>query len=84
MTHFLVWYDPDVRRSLAEKVEDARDAYARRFSVTPNLVLLSEGLALVLQDAEVRSTRTVRPDHVWVGRSDDSTVLAEAKGLNHE
>lgn len=72
MTHFLVWYDPDIRRTIIEKIGDARDAYTRRFSVVPNLVLLSEGDEATLSDGEVRNTRMVQPHHIWVGRVDEA------------
>jgi hypothetical protein len=70
---FLVWYDEDARRSVAEKIQNARDAYGKRFTSVPNLVLLNaadfaglEGMGI-----EVRSERTVQPHNFWVGRSDD-------------
>jgi len=65
--NFLVWYDPDARRSIVEKIQDAQAAYRRRFSATPNLVLVSAGEGAVLEGVEVRSERTVQPHNFWVG-----------------
>jgi len=67
---YLVWYDADARRSVSEKIQDARAAYARRFNLAPNLVLVNAADATELADIEVRSERTVQPHHFWVGRSD--------------
>ncbi|NTV62160.1 MAG: hypothetical protein HGA65_01315 [Oscillochloris sp.] len=65
---FLVWYDPDARRSVAEKIQDARDAYLRRFTSTSNLALVSITDTASLPGVEVRSQCTVQQNHFWVGR----------------
>jgi hypothetical protein len=67
---YLVWYDADSRRTVAEKIQDAQAAYTRRFSLSPNLVLVNAADAIELAGIEVRSERTVQPYHFWVGRSD--------------
>lgn len=71
---FLVWYDPDARRTVGEKIEDALAAYAKRFSTAPNLVLVNAADATELAGMEVRSERTVQPHHFWVGRSDERDI----------
>lgn len=76
---FLVWYDPDARRSIAEKIQDASAAHRRRFNTAPNLVLVSADVAAELAGVEVRSTRTVQPHHYWVGRTDERDGDAVAK-----
>jgi hypothetical protein len=72
---FLVWYDPDSRRTTVEKIQDALAAYSRRFSTTPNLVLVHETDQAGLPGIEVRASRTVQPHNFWVG-SDDATATA--------
>lgn len=67
---YLVWYDADSRRTVSEKIQDARAAYTRRFSLSPNLVLVNAADATELADIEVRSERTVQPHNFWVGRSE--------------
>jgi hypothetical protein len=74
---FLVWYDPDARRTVVEKIQDALAAYSRRFSAPPNLVLVNAADAAELKGVEVRSTRTVQPHHFWVGHSDEATARLE-------
>lgn len=66
---FLVWYDPDAQRPVGEKIQNASAAYTRRFSATPNLVLVNIADMTALDGIEVRGERTVQPHHFWVGRS---------------
>lgn len=66
---FLVWYDPDAQRPIADKIQAAIAAYTRRFSLAPNLVLINEGATAAPSDVEVRGVRTVQPDHFWVGHA---------------
>lgn len=75
---FLVWYDADVRRSVAEKIQDALAAYTRRFNAAPNLVLVNAADLTTLAEIEVRGERTVQPHHFWVGRSDEGAPKAGA------
>lgn len=79
---FLVWYDPDPGRTVAEKIQAALDAYRRRFSAAPDLVLVNAADAADLVGVEVRSERTVQPHHFWVGRTDDRDAarVAEERG----
>lgn len=77
---FLVWYDPDARHSVVEKIQDALGAYGRRFSAVPNLVLVSADATAEVAGVEVRSTRTVQPHHFWVGRSDEHGASVAEEG----
>ncbi|HMQ32777.1 MAG TPA: hypothetical protein PKD53_18745 [Chloroflexaceae bacterium] len=77
---FLVWYDADARRTVGEKIQDARTAYTRRFSAAPNLVLVNSADMTTLDEIEVRSERTVQPHHFWVGRTDEGASEAGAPG----
>jgi len=64
---FLVWYDTDAGRPLAEKVQAALGAYSQRFKEAPNLVLVNEVDLVTVAGIEVRGVRTVQPNHFWVG-----------------
>lgn len=75
---FLVWYDPDSRRTVADKIQDALAAYTKRFSAAPNLVLVNIADMIEVAAIEVRSERTVQPHNFWVGRSDERTPEAGA------
>jgi hypothetical protein len=74
---FLVWYDPDTQRPLLEKIQAALAAYGRRFSLAPNLVLISASDVATLAGVEIRSVRTVQPNNIWVGRMTDDPEAAE-------
>jgi len=82
---YLVWYDPDARRTVVEKIQDALAAYRRRFSAEPNLVLVSPADVTDLAGVEVRSERTVQPHQFWVGHTDerDAARVAEQGGHIH-
>jgi hypothetical protein len=75
---FLVWYDPDTQRPLLEKIQAALAAYGRRFSLAPNLVLISASDVATLAGVEIRSVRTVQPNNIWVGRMSDEPVDEES------
>jgi hypothetical protein len=78
---FLVWYDPDARHSVVEKIQDALAAYGRRFSTAPNLVLVSADATAEVAGIEVRSTRMVQPHHFWVGCEEHGSAgVVEAEG----
>jgi hypothetical protein len=64
---FLVWYDTNPERPLAEKVQAALDAYSQRFKEAPNLMLVNEVDLVAVAGIEVRTSRTVQPNHFWVG-----------------
>jgi predicted component of type VI protein secretion system len=64
---FLVWYDTDAGRPLAEKVQAALGAYSQRFKAAANLVLVNEVDLVTIAGIEVRGVRTVQPNHFWVG-----------------
>lgn len=68
---YLVWYDADARRTVGEKIQNASDAYLRRFSAAPNVVLVNAADVTELAEMEVRAERTVQPHHFWVGRSEE-------------
>ncbi len=66
---FLVWYDADTQRPIIEKIQAAVAAYGRRFSLVPNLVLISASDNATLAGVEVRSVRNVQPNNFWVGHA---------------
>lgn len=77
---FLVWYDADTMRPLAEKIQNALGAYHRRFHVAPNLVLVNAADVIDVAGIEIRSTRTVQPHNFWVGLTEanaPNTVVDE-------
>lgn len=67
---FLVWYDDNPRLSVAQKIEDAINAYRRRFNgVHPTLVLVNEEEPIPeVTGVQVRGAVNVRRNTYWVGR----------------
>jgi hypothetical protein len=67
---FLVWYDNDRKRKLAEKVAQAAERYTERFGAAPEIVLLNPAQAgdeEVIAGIPVRTTAFVLPNHVYIG-----------------
>jgi hypothetical protein len=74
----LLWFDDDNKRTLAEKVERAASHYQQKYSVSPTVcyvhVSALEGAeinalapAQRVNGVEVRTVRTVLPNHFWIG-----------------
>ena len=71
---FLMWMDDQPKRTLAQKVADARAAYRQRFGCEATLILVSSddaeqltGLGVV-DGVEVRVAANVRRNIVWAGQ----------------
>jgi hypothetical protein len=74
----LLWFDDDKKRTLAEKVERAASYYQQKYSVAPSVCYVHasalEGAeinalapAQRVNGVEVRTARTVLPNHFWIG-----------------
>ncbi len=80
---FLVWYDNDRKRPLADKVAAAVERYAERFGNEPELVLLNPAQAGeqgAIAGIPVRPHPLVSPNHLYVGVEDpaDNTLSTSA------
>ena len=77
---FLVWFDPDKRRSIRTKLDDAVAVYQEKFGGTPDVCLVSEAdRAALLAAAPVppiplRSERFVSPNTFYVGHDERPTA----------
>jgi hypothetical protein len=75
---FLGWYDPDRRKSLERKLDDALDRYREKFNVEPVTVLTSVADADSLQIAALqrnlllKGVRFVSGSTFLVGSEDES------------
>ena len=75
---FLGWYDPDRRKSLERKLDDALDRYREKFNVEPVTVLTSVADADSLQSAALqrnlllKGVRFVSGSTFLVGSEDES------------
>ncbi len=64
---YLMWYDDSPKVPLLEKIEDAIDAYTRRFAITPNVVLVNALDTVDYTGINVRGVDFVRRNNFWVG-----------------
>lgn len=66
---YMMWYEPDKRVSVAERVGDAIDAYRAKWGREPREVVLHPSVAEAVGEAgvPVRVRAEVRPTLVYVG-----------------
>lgn len=70
---FLIWYDNDRKRKLAEKVAQAAERYIERFGAAPEIVLLNPTQAGEITEVvgiPVRATPLVAPNSLYIGTED--------------
>lgn len=75
----MLWFDNDPKTELTSKVERAADYYRNKYGRQPTLCFVhpsmigpmindnSEPASLKTAGVEVRSTRSVLPNHFWIG-----------------
>jgi len=85
----LLWFDDDPRRQLEEKVTRAATHYERKYGRPPTLcfvhpsALNGNGKHPKQSDVrragrvEIRSGRSVLPDHFWLGVTEDQVAKAQ-------
>jgi hypothetical protein len=83
---YLMWFDDNPKVSVVYKIEDAIEAFVRRFKVQPNVVLVSErdklslvqgNKAIESPDVRVRESSYVRKNNFWVGLDDEQEEVQE-------
>lgn len=68
------WFDDNPKMSTADKIQDAIDAYIRRFHKRPNVVLVNEIDVAEIQGMAVRAENFIRRNNFWVGYEDAKKV----------
>jgi len=68
----MLWYDPDPKVDLTIKVHRAAAYYAKKYGRVPNMAFVNPSDAPVKQavkagEIEIRVTRSVLPNHIWIG-----------------
>jgi hypothetical protein len=69
----LLWYDPDPKRCLAEKIERAAAYYQKKLGQAPNACFVHP--SVVAEQGQlcgavmVKPDRIVLPNHFWIGVS---------------
>lgn len=64
---YLWWYDDNPKRTPAEKIAAALDAYRARFGAAPTVVLTNEAERCAVEGVEVRSEGYIRKSNFWIG-----------------
>jgi hypothetical protein len=64
------WFDDNPKKTSAMKIEEAIDAYVRRFHKRPNVVLVNEADVAHVQGVVVRPENFIRRYNYWVGWED--------------
>jgi hypothetical protein len=70
--NFIAWYDDDRKRTLAQKIADACEAFQSRMGIAATVALISLDDGPAPADALVRieSRSTIRRNTVWAGRDE--------------
>jgi hypothetical protein len=74
----MLWFDNDPKAEIATKIERAAAYYHNKYGTAPNLCFVHPSMvhngSLKAQDdkmksgnVEVRTTRSVLPNHFWIG-----------------
>jgi len=70
-TTYMLWYDGDPERGLAEKVERAVAYYTAKYGAAPTTCFVNPdvlaGQELLAGSVRLHPSRTVLRDHFWVG-----------------
>ena len=75
----LLWLDNDSRRGVEDKVKRAASHYQKKYGCMPNLCFVHPSMLggngkpkpLHVDKVEVRSVRSMLPDHFWLGVEDE-------------
>jgi hypothetical protein len=71
----MLWFDNDQKHTLDQKIQGAATYYATKYGAQPNLCYVHpslmptvpEGTEYKAGGVEVRGTRSVMPNHLWIG-----------------
>jgi len=74
----MLWFDNDPKAEIDTKIKRAADYYHNKYGVIPNLCFIHPSMVnnaslrtqdekMSSGDIEVRTSRTVLPNHFWIG-----------------
>jgi hypothetical protein len=77
----MLWFDNDTKTDLPAKVQRAADYYRDKYGRTPNLCFVHPSMVVVpagtaprlAGGVELRTSRAVLPNHLWLGVSTQTT-----------
>ena len=73
----LLWFDDDKKSSLADKVARAIEYYIRKNGTAPTVCYVNPNMAdalieMPIDAVEMKTSRTVLPNHFWLGVENDA------------
>lgn len=75
----MLWYDNDKQSDLATKIQRAADYYHTKYGKAPTLCLVHPrtlgDTPLKGNGIEVRATRSVLPNHFWLGVNNNGSQV---------
>ena len=67
----MLWFDNDPSADLKAKIERAATYYHRKYGQAPNFCFVHPSMisseASTVKEIEVRTSRSVMPNHIWIG-----------------
>lgn len=67
----MLWYDNDLKQTVAQKVTRAAEHYRAKYGVAPNLCFVNPALlpngAEAAGGVQVRPEQSILPNHFWLG-----------------
>jgi len=76
----MLWFDDDPRRGLEEKIARAVAHYKEKYGQMPSLCFVNPGALAGAPDTaagvQIKASRTVLPNHFWVGVGDAASRTA--------
>lgn len=72
----MLWFDNDSKATVSARIRRASDYYQRKYGQKPDLCYIHPSMMgsddMRAAGVEVRSTKSVLPDHFWIGIKSDS------------
>ena len=69
------WFDDSPKTPTELKIQDAIEAYVRRFGKRPNTVLVNEADVIEMQGLKIRPESFIRRNNFWVGWESNGQVV---------
>ncbi len=67
----MLWFDNDSKTDLATKIHQAADYYRNKYGKTPDMCFVHpsmvENVTYQGNGIELRTSRSVLPNHLWIG-----------------
>ena len=69
------WFDDSPKTPTELKIQDAIEAYIRRFGKRPNTVLVNEADVIEMQGLKIRPESFIRRNNFWVGWESNGQIV---------